>query len=148
MFHCPCPTDKFSSQFLQHIGYPIANDPFYGPKSSFTGRDATVELKDVRLGADFTEECQKQRFAKLTVLPTDKAWIDPKCPECWIDFTDPLPEDMRIDLHAWKYEGPGWKFETDLPVWAKNVTLPVSPVSSAASENPAEPAIGADVVSG
>ncbi|OQV12083.1 RNA pseudouridylate synthase domain-containing protein 2 [Hypsibius exemplaris] len=108
---------------LQHIGYPIVNDPFYGAKSTFTGKDAAVEYgKDDALGPAFADECQKQLFTKCTTLP-DRPWIDPKCPECWLDFADPKPEDMRIDLHAWKYEGPGWKFATELPFWAKDVTV-------------------------
>lgn len=75
------------------------------------------------LGPDFSDECQKMEFRKRSTLP-DTPWVDTKCPECWIDFTDPKPENMRIDLHAWKYEGPGWKFATELPVWAKNVEVP------------------------
>jgi hypothetical protein len=120
---CSCfHKDNLLTHYLQHIGYPIANDPFYGPNSLLTGRGAAEEIADVRLGPEFTEECQKVKFTKLTALP-DHPWSDAKCPECWIDFSDPLAEDMRIDLHAWKYEGPGWKFETELPLWAKDLKL-------------------------
>ena len=109
---------------FQYIGFPIANDPFYGPNSTFTGGDSTKYTKDECLSDEFGVECQKMKFGKYAALP-DKPWIDEKCPECWIDFADPLPEDMRIDLHAWKYEGPGWSFVTDPPFWAKDVQVPL-----------------------
>ncbi|CAG8535505.1 3705_t:CDS:2 [Paraglomus occultum] len=42
------------------------------------------------------------------------------CEECANQkFDDPLPHQLCIWLHALKYEGDGWKYETELPEWAK-----------------------------
>ncbi|CAG8494555.1 779_t:CDS:2 [Paraglomus brasilianum] len=42
------------------------------------------------------------------------------CEECANQkFNDPLPHQLCIWLHALKYEGDGWKYETELPEWAK-----------------------------
>ncbi|KAJ1844585.1 hypothetical protein LPJ70_002886, partial [Coemansia sp. RSA 2708] len=32
---------------------------------------------------------------------------------------DPLPHELCIWLHAWRYSGPDWSFETELPEWAR-----------------------------
>lgn len=143
---------------LQHIGYPIVNDPIYGPgcpkwvpdirtgsaRQIVLETKAAAELSDRDPAAvipptEDIPQCVLEKtsrnlfvnsvgmtneddpvgyWEKRDKLP-DEPWVDEKCPECWIDFKDPKPEDLRIDLHAWKYEGPGWKFETELPVWAK-----------------------------
>ncbi|XP_055370718.1 pseudouridylate synthase RPUSD2-like [Condylostylus longicornis] len=44
---------------------------------------------------------------------------DEHCYECKINFADPKPKDLIMYLHAWKYEGPDWKYEAKLPDWAK-----------------------------
>jgi len=48
----------------------------------------------------------------------EKLTHDPHCYECRVKFRDPKPKDLIMYLHAWKYSGPGWSYETDLPVWA------------------------------
>ncbi|KAJ2498616.1 DRAP deaminase [Coemansia sp. RSA 1972] len=32
---------------------------------------------------------------------------------------DPRPDELCIWLHAWRYSGPGWAYETELPEWAQ-----------------------------
>ncbi|XP_076256012.1 pseudouridylate synthase RPUSD2-like isoform X3 [Rhynchophorus ferrugineus] len=49
----------------------------------------------------------------------DKMTVDPHCYECKVRYRDPKPQDLVMYLHAWKYRGPGWEFETELPEWAK-----------------------------
>ncbi|KAF4517833.1 hypothetical protein B566_EDAN008775 [Ephemera danica] len=44
---------------------------------------------------------------------------DPHCYECKVRYRDPKPKDLVMYLHAWKYRGPGWEYETQLPEWAK-----------------------------
>ncbi|XP_004929343.2 pseudouridylate synthase RPUSD2 isoform X2 [Bombyx mori] len=44
--------------------------------------------------------------------------IDPHCYECRVRYRDPRPRDLVMYLHAWKYKGPGWEYETELPQWA------------------------------
>uniref|UniRef100_A0A146L739 Pseudouridylate synthase RPUSD2 n=1 Tax=Lygus hesperus TaxID=30085 RepID=A0A146L739_LYGHE len=49
----------------------------------------------------------------------DKMTTDPHCYECKVRYRDPKPKDLVMYLHAWKYRGPGWSYQTELPEWAK-----------------------------
>ncbi|XP_063529038.1 pseudouridylate synthase RPUSD2-like isoform X1 [Cydia strobilella] len=49
---------------------------------------------------------------------TDALSADPHCYECRVRYRDPRPRDLVMYLHAWKYKGPGWEYETELPQWA------------------------------
>lgn len=49
----------------------------------------------------------------------DKMTVDQHCYECKVRYRDPKPQDLVMYLHAWKYRGPGWEFETELPDWAR-----------------------------
>ncbi|XP_078047482.1 pseudouridylate synthase RPUSD2 isoform X1 [Augochlora pura] len=48
----------------------------------------------------------------------DKMTVDPHCYECKVKYRDPKPSDLVMYLHAWRYCGPGWEYETPLPAWA------------------------------
>ncbi|XP_076168852.1 pseudouridylate synthase RPUSD2 isoform X1 [Ptiloglossa arizonensis] len=48
----------------------------------------------------------------------DKMTVDPHCYECKVKYRDPKPCDLVMYLHAWRYCGPGWEYETPLPAWA------------------------------
>lgn len=48
----------------------------------------------------------------------DALSADPHCYECRVRYRDPRPRDLVMYLHAWKYKGPGWEYETELPQWA------------------------------
>ncbi|KAJ2550667.1 DRAP deaminase [Coemansia sp. RSA 1933] len=37
-------------------------------------------------------------------------------------YPDPTPDELSIWLHAWRYSGPGWTFETPLPAWAQEAS--------------------------
>ncbi|XP_070504338.1 pseudouridylate synthase RPUSD2-like isoform X1 [Chironomus tepperi] len=54
----------------------------------------------------------------LTFNP-DKMTTDKHCYECKVRYKDPKPQDLVMYLHAWKYKGPGWDYETELPEWAR-----------------------------
>lgn len=43
---------------------------------------------------------------------------DEHCSECKTVYRDPKPQDLIMFLHAQKYAGPGWSYETPLPDWA------------------------------
>ncbi|XP_063375973.1 pseudouridylate synthase RPUSD2-like isoform X2 [Cydia fagiglandana] len=49
---------------------------------------------------------------------TEALSSDPHCYECRVRYRDPRPRDLVMYLHAWKYKGPGWEYETELPQWA------------------------------
>ncbi|XP_011177484.1 pseudouridylate synthase RPUSD2 [Zeugodacus cucurbitae] len=53
-----------------------------------------------------------------TVYNKEKTTVDEHCHECKVRFKDPKPKDLIMYLHAWKYRGPGWEYETELPNWA------------------------------
>nr|CAD7442578.1 unnamed protein product [Timema bartmani] len=50
---------------------------------------------------------------------SDKMTTDQHCYECKVRYRDPKPKDLVMYLHAWKYQGPGWSYETELPEWAR-----------------------------
>ncbi|XP_033235909.1 RNA pseudouridylate synthase domain-containing protein 2-like isoform X1 [Drosophila pseudoobscura] len=49
----------------------------------------------------------------------NKITTDPHCYECKVHYRDPKSKDLIMYLHAWKYKGPGWEYETEFPVWAR-----------------------------
>ncbi|XP_046442385.1 RNA pseudouridylate synthase domain-containing protein 2-like isoform X6 [Daphnia pulex] len=51
---------------------------------------------------------------------SDKVTFDEHCFECKTRFRDPKPKDLMMFLHAWRYKGPGWSYETQLPTWAQS----------------------------
>ncbi|XP_011308018.1 RNA pseudouridylate synthase domain-containing protein 2 [Fopius arisanus] len=53
-----------------------------------------------------------------TSFTNDKVTVDPHCYECKVKYRDPKPSDLVMYLHAWRYCGPGWEYETPLPAWA------------------------------
>lgn len=48
----------------------------------------------------------------------NKFSVDPYCQECKFHYKDPKPKDLVMYLHAYKYSGPDWEYETPMPVWA------------------------------
>ncbi|KAG5896708.1 hypothetical protein JTB14_014584 [Gonioctena quinquepunctata] len=48
----------------------------------------------------------------------DKMTVDKHCYECKVRYRDPKPQDLVMYLHAWRYQGPGWDYSTELPEWA------------------------------
>jgi len=51
-------------------------------------------------------------------VPEKMTW-DPNCYECKVRYRDPKSKDLVMYLHAWRYKGPDWQFETRLPQWAE-----------------------------
>ncbi|KAJ3082114.1 RNA pseudouridylate synthase domain containing protein 2, partial [Quaeritorhiza haematococci] len=43
-----------------------------------------------------------------------------ECLECSLNRRDPVPEQLQIYLHSWRYEGVGWSWETPKPAWASD----------------------------
>jgi len=52
-------------------------------------------------------------------VPEKMTW-DPNCYECKVRYRDPKSKDLVMYLHAWRYKGPDWQFETRLPHWAEH----------------------------
>ncbi|XP_033209288.1 RNA pseudouridylate synthase domain-containing protein 2-like isoform X2 [Belonocnema kinseyi] len=53
-----------------------------------------------------------------STFANEKITTDPHCYECKVKYRDPKPSDLVMYLHAWRYCGPGWEYETPLPAWA------------------------------
>ena len=53
-----------------------------------------------------------------TLFDRNKLSVDKNCQECSVSFCDPKPEELVMYLHAYKYSGEGWSYETKLPEWA------------------------------
>lgn len=80
--------------------------------------------------AEEEQQQQQEQSLKVTVgtqtgseppdssFTNDKMTVDPHCYECKVKYRDPKPSDLVMYLHAWRYCGPGWEYETPLPAWA------------------------------
>ncbi|XP_052899341.1 pseudouridylate synthase RPUSD2 isoform X2 [Anopheles moucheti] len=83
------------------------------------------------VGTNTTILCSRMQSQKVTVATQtghespdlafnpDKMTTDKHCYECKVRYRDPKPQDLVMYLHAWKYKGPGWEYETELPEWAR-----------------------------
>lgn len=107
---------------LQYLGFPIINDPLYN--NAFWRELMTSEEKYKR--NDWLEKVKAmaQEMSKNLCMDDEEAPYDSDssiCPDCENPRMDPQPENMRIDLHAYKYSGPMGTFSTSLPDWAGQV---------------------------
>ena len=93
---------------LAHAGCPIANDERYGgsPPAAFGhGGAKEVEAEVRRLHGeveDAREHC-------------------PHCPSWMPSYTDLAAVTTPLYLHAYRYAGPDWVFESPPPVWADSL---------------------------
>ncbi|KRT79082.1 hypothetical protein AMK59_8807 [Oryctes borbonicus] len=72
-----------------------------------------------RIDAKVTVATQTGHEAPDHSFNPDKMTVDKHCYECKVRYRDPKPQDLVMYLHAWKYKGPGWEYETELPEWAR-----------------------------
>jgi hypothetical protein len=61
------------------------------------------------------------KFKEYRYGPEKMTW-DPNCYECKVRYRDPKAKDLVMYLHAWRYKGPDWQFQTQLPEWARETT--------------------------
>ena len=90
---------------LQHLGYPIANDPMYG----------LLEWQ--------TKEKHWMIDDKHEIMPPFEVNIGNEttlsCLECANPTRDPIPEQLQIWLHAFEYKSKDWCYQTRCPEWAQ-----------------------------
>jgi len=85
---------------------------------------STVSLQPEKIINSNPESRCNNKFTQTGIDVPDVAFIknkltvDPYCKECKIQYKDPKPEDLIMYLHAFKYSGPDWLYETPLPLWA------------------------------
>ncbi|ETN62824.1 hypothetical protein AND_005477 [Anopheles darlingi] len=70
-------------------------------------------------GVNVTVATQTGHESPDLAFNPDKMTSDKHCYECKVRYRDPKPQDLVMYLHAWKYKGPGWEYETELPEWAR-----------------------------
>jgi tRNA pseudouridine synthase 9 len=126
---------------LKYLGYPIGNDPLYGNTTSWATNlhlgqsmsdhdakqlvDKLMEASPFQSGEwDQQPQAAEKKTEGAVMEFTDKTKLlevesGERCPDCSVAlFVDPPKESLFIWLHAWKYKGPGWEYETELPDWA------------------------------
>lgn len=128
---------------LKHIGFPIANDPAYGPNSpsfDFVPTDDTPfacgeddldsttasTTKPTNTTSDTIATTTTPTTTEITTniaenTPTEKppnyGTYDDICEFCTNKRTF-MATHQLIWLHAFQYESDDWKFEAPLPTWA------------------------------
>uniref|UniRef100_A0A060T9M2 Pseudouridine synthase n=1 Tax=Blastobotrys adeninivorans TaxID=409370 RepID=A0A060T9M2_BLAAD len=95
---------------LALLGHPIIGDRLYQHESF------------VELSKNPTREAYTQ-FQHDTAT-TSAAIPSHKCDECGTQLYDTALEDMSFCLHALTYKYNGWIFESNLPPWCPQVSLP------------------------
>ncbi|RLN26447.1 hypothetical protein BBJ28_00008911 [Nothophytophthora sp. Chile5] len=93
---------------LQHLGFPIVNDPLYGPRRAAEtsplkeGEDAEAEDQ----AGEEEGESEEQRCVRA-------------CQICSAADEQPSEEeDVPLWLHSYRYESQDWSFSVPLPAWA------------------------------
>ncbi|CAI2182434.1 20439_t:CDS:2 [Funneliformis geosporum] len=129
---------------LQYLGHVIANDPLYnhrvwGQQKGKGGIDEDLtksvvdnlmkeginQDEDINLDSSTTIK-QDSDFLSSDFINkeehiqcTENIKLLEQCEECTMqNLPDPEPHQLFIWLHALKYEGDEWKYETEWPYWA------------------------------
>ncbi|CAI5743556.1 unnamed protein product [Peronospora destructor] len=102
---------------LQHLGFPIVNDPLYGPVTkenvteSTAGRASTVSsvcAATAKSAATVNDEVNEQHCVDACdICIAEKEGI-----------SSIEEEDTVLWLHSYRYESPTWSFQVPLPLWA------------------------------
>uniref|UniRef100_A0A182QC43 Pseudouridylate synthase RPUSD2 n=1 Tax=Anopheles farauti TaxID=69004 RepID=A0A182QC43_9DIPT len=92
--------------------------PAGGAATAATTTGGAASATDLA-GANVTVATQTGHESPDLAFNPDKMTTDKHCYECKVRYRDPKPQDLVMYLHAWKYKGPGWEYETELPEWAK-----------------------------
>ena len=120
---------------LQFLGFPISNDPLYNCQEIFgqekgkggnfgKSREELVEDYIKHNNADENRVESNEYEMEPHSQETDhnsqsNLYYDPHCSECKVPSKDPSPSSLVMFLHALKYSGDGWSYQTELPHWAK-----------------------------
>ncbi|CAI5710051.1 unnamed protein product [Hyaloperonospora brassicae] len=114
---------------LQHLGFPIVNDPVYGPVTTERGRavadesPAALEVSSVHV-----EETLSSTGTASPVEDSDREKEERCLRACDIcvgamqeqsgTTEDGDATDGGLWLHSYRYAGRDWSYEVPLPVWA------------------------------
>lgn len=105
---------------LRYLGYPIANDHIYGTDTAWTHLLPKGEALDDTQSEALIKKVQEASPYPAGLWQQDKAAVTmATCPDCGLELSpDPDARGMVIWLHAWRYAGDGWAYETEMPAWA------------------------------
>ncbi|KAI8380615.1 hypothetical protein EDC96DRAFT_550823 [Choanephora cucurbitarum] len=101
---------------LRYLGYPIANDPIYGFCTAWSDKIKPQQP---------LKETQDIIHTMIATAPYD--YMDdpfnqtglPRCQICQVPIIQADPDPQQLMLHAYRYTGKDWSFETpNLPTWA------------------------------
>jgi len=67
---------------------------------------------------DANGETKEDTSSELETKRGGNEFWDEHCVDCTKEFKDPPRDAMLIYLHAVKYSGKGWQYETKLPSWS------------------------------
>lgn len=67
----------------------------------------------------FTNESWKDLQEKWKYDPS-KMIVDPSCRDCNSKYYDPPLRRLFLYLHALRYSGDGWSFESEMPAWGRD----------------------------
>ena len=102
---------------LQYLGHPISNDPCYGGVlTALNAFDPTNEVRPLQREDDGAndDDVQQRRPGE-----TDASFAVRICRRCRFHVNEAdAPHARFIWLHALRYSGPGWAFQSPLPDWA------------------------------
>ena len=134
---------------LQYLGYPIVQDPVYnsaafGPNKGKHGdygktiEELVKELTELHDRDQYIVPDQPTRKPIRTApsrgtqtddaenetpekncFDTNFTTYDPDCRECHVEYREPTPAECFMYLHALRYRGDGWSYQTEWPAWAK-----------------------------
>ncbi|ETK92105.1 hypothetical protein L915_04464 [Phytophthora nicotianae] len=102
---------------LQHLGFPIVNDPMYGSVKGMKAMESTSQqvMRNVTAAAEkafdnkkFEGDDDEHRCIRVCEICTAKTQGTLTIEE----------EDTVLWLHSYRYESPNWSFEVPLPHWA------------------------------
>jgi hypothetical protein len=106
---------------LRYLGYPIANDPIYGYSTAWTQHFPSGQAL-LNPNPIIQTMIDTAPYDYMDDDPENKTGL-PRCQICNVPVpqSDPIPSQLSLWLHAYKYQGENWSYETPhLPLWAQH----------------------------
>ncbi|KAJ3417446.1 RNA pseudouridylate synthase domain containing protein 2 [Chytridiales sp. JEL 0842] len=99
---------------IEKVAYPFAEVKPAGEESNAKdGKEGGADEKPAVLDVQEQKEMSNEKDG------TDPLSLsDFPCIECALKRMDPIPDQLQIYLHSFKYSGGDWEYETGTPMWA------------------------------
>lgn len=89
-----------------------------GDCENFASTETEMNPNELKCSTNQSVATQTSYEVPNNHFDASKITTDENCVECRMNYRDPKPKDLVMYLHALKYSGPGWSYETPLPEWA------------------------------